>query len=388
MINISNMDQIKEVIEGNEFFQILDKGDYYVAKYVLSGQYDTIFGEMSEEEYTKRMLLREIRGLIFDKSGKLIRRPFQKIFNFNQMEEPFNVSQNHIIMDKLDGSMIASFILDGELLHGTKAGISDVSVNATKYTERNTKYNEFAKYLIKQGYTPCFEYCSPLNQIVIHYPEEIMYFLAARDMHTGEYMTNSDTQSLCDKFEIPHVTIYDSVTNVDEFVQYVKTLKDKEGFIARFDNGFSLKFKADDYVAAHGVVSDAKGERKIFEYAFADSLDDIYGLLPVQYKDRLDKFIEHYNRVISGYVKDIVDFVKENKDNDRQAVYNEIKNDPLSKAYMRTFNLYITTGELDYDEIKKQIVIILERNLNKRDKIRNNRHLVDGLKWEVHYEND
>ncbi|PCK07239.1 MAG: hypothetical protein COA42_15410, partial [Alteromonadaceae bacterium] len=54
---------------------------------------------------------REFRGMVFDKDGKLIRRPFHKFFNIGERTETqftnLDLSKEHDIFEKLDGSMIA-----------------------------------------------------------------------------------------------------------------------------------------------------------------------------------------------------------------------------------------------------------------------------------------
>jgi len=92
---------------------------------------------------------RECRGLIFDaKTGELLSRRFHKFFNINEKEESMlenmtDLSGGHIILEKLDGSMIGTiefvvsaiinsltigaFIWRGEVIYGTKLGDSIVS---------------------------------------------------------------------------------------------------------------------------------------------------------------------------------------------------------------------------------------------------------------------
>jgi RNA ligase len=381
MITIKHMSQIEDAIRGNDYFKIYDKGDYYLAKYALNGGFETIEGDFTQEELDRRLLLRECRGIMFDKSGKVIRRPFQKFFNYGiEMVEDFDISIPHIIMEKHDGSMISPYMINGYLKYGTKAGESFVADLATKFASQNIKYNKISKYFIKEGYTPCFEYCTPQNQIVLEYEKDIMYFLAARHMESGEYMSHEDTQYLCEKFDIPHVEIYDSITDMDQFVEYVRNLKNREGFIARNKFGHTVKFKTEDYITVHSVVGDTMAERKIFQYAIEDKFDDIYGLLPTKYKLQMDDFIQGFNKVLIDRIHTVQQFVENNKGTDRRNIYDMVKGDPLEKVYMRSL------ANNDFDSIKSQILSIWGKTLNKKERIKENRHLVDGLQWKISYE--
>lgn len=387
-ITIEHVDQIRDAIKDEEFFELYDKGSFYLAKYVVSGGFKTIFDDtLDEDEINRRKLLRECRGIMFDKSsGKVICRPMQKFFNYGEMEEPFDVKSSHVILNKLDGSMISPFVLPHHgLVYGTKAGVSDVSKMVTSYVNSgNKKYNDFSEYLISSGYTPCFEYCSPDNQIVIMYDKPELTFLCARHMVSGEYLDINETQELCSKFNIPHVTTYGQVHDIDSFIENVRTLKNVEGFVVRFHDGFSQKFKADDYIAAHNVVTDTMAERRMFQYAFNDTIDDLYPVMPEGHKKRLEEFHKQYSEILNRKIREISSFVTNYKNTDKKMFYDMVKDKPLAKAYMRIFSMDKPT----YDDIKKQIVQIWEKNMFKQKQIRDNRYMIDNLKWEVPFITD
>lgn len=64
---------------------------------------------------------------------------------------------NHLILEKLDGSMIAPFLLNGKIRFGTKMGITDIALDV----ERHVSDIEltFIKDRIDENKTPIFEWC-------------------------------------------------------------------------------------------------------------------------------------------------------------------------------------------------------------------------------------
>ena len=108
---IQTIQDVLPHIQGRDEFVVAERDSYTVINYIVSMS-DTF--EMSGPNDLTGAIRRECRGLIFDKAGVLISRPFHKFFNVNEREETqmnvIDLGQPHVIMEKMDGSMIRPLI--------------------------------------------------------------------------------------------------------------------------------------------------------------------------------------------------------------------------------------------------------------------------------------
>lgn len=185
---IVSIDDVLPAIEGRDEFIVADKKDYIVINYVVMQEStfqldpNNNFGEYR----------RECRGIKFYPDGRIMARPFHKFFNVNEKEETqshkIDLTQKHLILPKIDGSMVHPIVVGNNIRWATKMGITDVAMNAEVFVAKNPKYERFAEYCVEKELTPIFEWVSPKNRIVIPYEEENLILLAVRDNITGEYL--------------------------------------------------------------------------------------------------------------------------------------------------------------------------------------------------------
>lgn len=214
---INTLDDVKWALEGpgGDDFIVVDKLDKYLVINYVKISNDTFRTlrepDIGHEEYKKRVIRREFRGLIFDKATKkLIRRPFHKFHNLNEREETLtenvDFTQPFVILDKLDGSMIAPFITsDGILRFGTKLGETSISQQALSYAiDAELDFDLIREVIEEQDTTVIFEWCSNENQIVVSYPKPRLVITACRDMLTGTYWSMDEIHACFDRstFEI------------------------------------------------------------------------------------------------------------------------------------------------------------------------------------------
>lgn len=198
---ITHIDQVRQAIKDRPEFIEADKGDYVVFNYMVS-----------HEDSFDCPIRRECRGLIFDKNGKLLSRPFHKFFNLGQVEatqyHKIDWGRPHVILDKRDGSMLRPLLLNGEVRWATKMGVTEIGLMTEKFVISNPKYDDFSKMMIP-AWTPIFEYTSPQNQIVLRYPEENLILLAIRHTEEGWYITYPEMCRLASDYDIPVVETID-----------------------------------------------------------------------------------------------------------------------------------------------------------------------------------
>lgn len=296
---IHTINDVLPHIEGRKEFVVAEREDFgTVICYTYT--HSDMFQMIDDNDYGGA-IRRECRGLIFDKEGNIMSRPFHKFFNIDEREETkeevVEVSmpkQAHIIMEKMDGSMIRPLLdRDGNLRLGTKMGLSDVAKDAEDWLTQQDDHAKKLKWLrlmMDSGITPLFEWVSPDNRIVLKYKEEDLVYLGSRRNTTGEYFM--ETQ---DEVPFNQVPQYGSVQgNLKIYIDRQRQAKNREGDIIRFENGHMIKVKNDWYVEAHkthGNLSHMRDD-EIVNVILKGVLDDI---IPALSKKKL-KYVRKFEK--------------------------------------------------------------------------------------------
>jgi len=284
---INNISDVLPAIEGRDEFVVAVKEGYTVINYnvMMAGTFDC-------------PIRRELRGIIFDnESGDILRRPFHKFFNVNEREETqdhvVDLSQEHRILEKLDGSMIAPFIVNGyDMIWGTKMGATDVAEPVEDFVELKEEYRIFARFTISRGYTPIFEWCSRKQRIVLDYKEDQLILTGIRSLYDGHYLSHDLMVAHAEAYRIPVVRKFEPQTDMKAFVEYVRDLEDLEGFVVRFSDGHMLKLKCHWYLQIHKAKEAILQDRNIVELILDEKLDDVKAHLPQEDRERLSRFEE------------------------------------------------------------------------------------------------
>ena len=190
---IEHVDHIRAAIEGRTEFSIMDQnGRFIVVDYHVTGS-DTF----SDGEAEILAIRRECRGLIFYKDGAIARRAFHKFFNVGEHEESMahrlDLSRSHHVLTKLDGSMVAPFLMEdaNEVYWASMRG-------SYPYHERlrglydGTAHEAMVRAVLHEGLTPIFEFCAPDNRIVVTYNAPCLTLLALRHTVSGVYVPHDD----------------------------------------------------------------------------------------------------------------------------------------------------------------------------------------------------
>lgn len=311
---INNITDVLPYIEGRDEFSVVDKGSYTVINYNVMFT-DTFLhpeeiGIPSEEKIT-RQIRRECRGIMFDSvTGNIIRRPFHKFKNVNEAPETqadrIDMSKPHVILEKLDGSMISAFYANGELIWGTKMGATDVAKPVEEFVKNNPNYVEFAKDAICMNFTPIFEWCSRKQRIVLDYPEDQLILTGLRWMSHGEYCKRDEMIDWAEGYNIPVVRAFEPQTDMKEFIEYTRDLENLEGFVVCFDDGHMLKLKCNWYLQLHRAKEAIQQDRNIVEMILDEHLDDLKPNLSAEDRDRINQFEHDFNSAIHKVAMEIV----------------------------------------------------------------------------------
>jgi len=357
---------------------------------------DIQFSNINEEDAT---ILRECRGLTFYPDGTVAARKFHKFFNLNErLETEFrkiNWVDQHVILEKLDGSMLTPFMRDGKIEWHTKMGATDVAKMVDPFIKNNPNYNEAARSLINASHTPIFEFCSRKNRVVIDHPVDRLVLLAARDNITGEYYNYEELVILSSMFNLELVRQYEgTIETMEAFVEGARGEPDIEGYVIRFEDGHMLKVKADIYLALHKAVSKLSQEKDVWQLVVEDKIDDLKAILPDDQRSRLDDFAGKFWKKFDELVDGLVTGVQAARDEidaayvDQESVFD---GDGLMKAkkkeyalhhadkfgYLKQASFQVFDGK-DAREIVKNVVL---SNVRTKTKVDAFRKVFDGLEW-------
>lgn len=295
---IRHIDDVLPHIQGREEFVVAEREFGTVINYMVSMP-DTF--DMSGPDDLSGAVRRECRGLIFYPNGRIMSRSVHKFFNCGEREETLpdriDLSQPHVVMEKMDGSMIRPIIQNGGLRLATKMGLSDQALQAEQWLHSHSHsahLQQWLKWCIDLEVTPIFEWVSPNNQIVLHYEESDLVLLAVRDNESGEY----SMPKTC-PFNV--VQSYGSIEgNLSDYIARQREQENREGDIIRFANGHMLKIKNDWYVRIHKALDRVRFDRNIVDLIINENIDDVVPLMPQPEIDRIrafeHRFWESFNR--------------------------------------------------------------------------------------------
>lgn len=391
---INHLDQIRSAIDlhriktGGEEFIIAERDDYFVANYNVG--YESTFPPIHNEDgsfSTANAILRECRGIMFDKQGNIISRPFHKFFNLNQLPETqahvVDLTQPYDVLDKMDGSMIRPVLINGVVRLCTKMGLTDEGKMAEEFfdsfsQEVQENYKRFIETYI-DGFTPIFEYCSRENQIVIDYPEPKLVLTAMRHNITGEYVTYRTLKLLMKTFKVPLVDVV-QVEGTEDGAQAiadaVKPFVGVEGIVIRFDDGQMIKIKADDYCIKHHAKDSLLLEKNLIKLYLEEKIDDILPLLDDTFRGRVDTYITAVEKGINemtGFIRHEVDWLYEFYKFDRRQQADHINQ--CMQPYCRP----IMFGALDGRDVRGQIIRKILENTGTANKLDSVRPLFDAV---------
>lgn len=255
-------------------------------------------------------ILKNLRGTCFGPDGSIVRLPYHKFHNLNENEEyhesKYDFADQHVIHEKLDGSMIAPIKFpDGSWDLGTRAGVTDVAKKAVAFLAEMSKtdkikfwaYYSFITECVESNITPIFEYCARDQRIVIDYIDSKLVLTGVRFNETGTYVQNLRSfliqfGSSEDDFGLIDTVreVYTSRAKIAEFAKVVNDLQGEEGVVVKFVDGRYVKIKASDYVMKHRALDGLRFEKDVLRLVLENSIDDVLPLVTPDMKVRLESY--------------------------------------------------------------------------------------------------
>lgn len=201
------------------------------------------------------------RGLILDGDMNVVARPFRKFFNLSEHDPSEIPKTSFEVFEKMDGSLGILYWV-GDVPHLATRG-SFESEQAVKGTSiLHTKYKGTFDF-IDRSKTYLFEIIYPQNRIVCDYGNtEDIVLLSVIDNATGADCEMPD-------IGFPVVKRHDGLNDMDKLNSVMKDSArndgNSEGFVVRFDNGFRIKVKHEEYCRLHRIITQVSN-KTIWEY--------------------------------------------------------------------------------------------------------------------------
>ncbi len=234
--------------------------------------------------------LRLCRGIVFDHNGVLVARGPLKFFNYGEMPEttdlpfgPFIVTQKH------DGHLITIFRYAGEFVATTRGefGSPTSQIACEKVGNLATKHNWDGKF--QSRWSVCTEFIHPLTKVYVNYRGADKFVVLAvyeslgdvsgsdvsfNDRHINGYQYE-EVRDIAKLLGLPVVEAWpgQSPEDVDDLVCLVndRTVKNLEGYVARFANGLWVKFKFIDHLAK--MVGAKLGHKYLMQRIISGNLE-------------------------------------------------------------------------------------------------------------------
>jgi RNA ligase len=379
---INHIDDVIPHIEDWQEFKVMEKDWYTVVNYMVA--FDETFSHVRHRSIHNMKIRRECRGLIFNtETGDLISRPYHKFFNVGEREETainkVNLYEPHVVLEKLDGSMIRPIPTKEGFRLATKAGITDVAMNAEVFIADKPEYAKFIRSSIACGMTPIFEWVSRKNRIVVDYPEDNLILTAVRDNLSGTYLHHSVIVETGKNYNIPVVkAIAGDEIDLQKIVDHIRKWDDGEGIVLRFNSGHMVKVKADEYVLRHKSKEQINQEKNVLQTILSDSVDDLLPLLTPEDASRLKDFQNVFWASVDDLAYEMAQIYLGGN-----AVYPDKKDFAVEFVQKKILPIHapIMYAMKGGKGSRDTIVDMINKSLTNQTKIDQNRWLWGGLNW-------
>lgn len=247
------------------------------------------------------------RGLVLDKYGYVIARPFKKFFSYEQLDG--KLPEGHYkVLEKLDGSLLQVFTYENKLITATRGSFeSDQAKKAWDFLtpehvgldENDNRYDPVYGYRFDPQLNYVFEILYKNNKIVVDYDFEGLVLLGVFDVTGMEY------DSAFFPFRRPKVYSFNSLEEILECNE-----SNIEGFILKFHDDL-VKVKTDDYKKLHRLLT-GLNEKTIWEALSEGTFDKLLEDAPDEMHDFIKKvqyeLQDKYDEIRMEVLKNMKDF--------------------------------------------------------------------------------
>ena len=238
------------------------------------------------------------RGLILDVDYNIIARPFTKFFNSTQPEvDNSQCVGDFTVYEKMDGSLVISTFYDGELIVASRGSFESEQAIKAREIINEKYYDEIKEH---DHITYCFEIIYPENRIVVDYGKTVDLVLI------GAFNTKENIDIRVEHILKPGFNVVKTypIYSLEDIPKILENKNNFEGFVIRFDSGYRVKMKSEEYKRLHRLVTGVS-KKDIWEFMCTlehdCNLEDIDGL-----SQRFICFYNHIPDKLYEFVKDSI----------------------------------------------------------------------------------
>lgn len=312
MAKLKNIELVKQMVaEGWITVQKHPSADLYIYKYSKTA---ALFGMWNEATL-------QCRGVIVDGDYNIVARPFTKFFNYEEIEDKSVIPGGAATAyEKLDGSLgILYWVGDVPYIATAGSFESEQAVHATKllHTRYRDEWGVFEK-----GRTFLFEIIYPENRLVVNYGDmDDIVLLAVLDTEEEGKEYPPEGYSRWFRVAKNYGTFTDWLGIREKFDS-----ENREGFVLRFENGFRLKMKYEDYFRLHRLKCYLT-KKNVFEFISEGrraELDELAKEFDEEVRLSIKKIVEE----LDGRYNEILE--------DARSEYREFDTDKEAAEYFKT----------------------------------------------------
>lgn len=282
------------------------------------------------------------RGLVTTTQGEIVALPFKKFFNIEENE--YIPTSKYTITKKMDGSLIILFHFDGEWIIASRGSFTSDQV---VWAREIIKQKNINLSWLNNNYTYLLELIYPENRIVVDYgSEKNLYILGAVYTKTGDELLYDNLKFL----ENINLKVVEQYDNTDYTTLKQKVPNNEEGYVVRFDNGYRVKIKGEEYVRLHRILSNLSTKSVWEALKNNDNFYDLLNGVPDEIYDKINKYsnylLNEYNRIEQVYIG-IYNYIIENEN-----VKNDKKKFALkAKTYRNSQLLFAMYDNKSYSHL-------------------------------------
>jgi RNA ligase len=215
---------------------------------------------------------RACRGLILDREGLVVARPFEKFFTLDQHPDPLPV-EPFDVFEKLDGSLGILYWMGNTPFIATRGSFDSEQAERANIILHSKYQHLFG--ILDRSLTYLFEIIYPQNRIVVDYGDtEDLILLTVIETESGRELGPLDAG-------FPIVRRYDGITDLSALTQL--EVLNKEGFVVRFESGVRVKMKFEEYKRLHKLVTGVNARHVWQMLMEGDRLADLVDRVPDEF---------------------------------------------------------------------------------------------------------
>lgn len=266
----------------NGYVKVDKFGEYYLFNYTPKTVYNRYWNDTTLQ----------CRGLIKDKDGVIIARPFDKFFNLNEVESTRLENlpdSSYTVFKKYDGSL---GILWSDK-HGNKRIATRGCFTSPQAEFATELWNRRYRGLYYENLTLLFEIIYPGDKHVVDYgKEERLVIIGGRVTDTGRYLSHNELKSL------GYDDIVESVpASLEEIIESSYHESGTEGYVVQFHTNppLFIKIKTSEYLRiSKSILGFSK--KKVLENinsweTYIVNLPEEHRELAEEWKEEIDRFI-------------------------------------------------------------------------------------------------